>query len=224
MTGRGGAREGAGRPRADVAGQERRKHSIYCTKRELVLARQFLQELREKELSAMKVRKTSTRRVDDIHIYRIAFRVEKFERHDNKGPWVWEESCDFFAPADASAMALRNLGIQAILHERSEYNYYGDRELGITPIAIWRMDTVDDLNHGGRRKVIEAETGVVVWRNERETQTFGENGISRSVTDSLWHDIHVEREKARKRWKAIEKADDARTLQALLADADATRE
>lgn len=42
----GGKREGAGRPRADVAGQERRKHSIYCTKDELAEARSFLRQLR----------------------------------------------------------------------------------------------------------------------------------------------------------------------------------
>lgn len=42
----GGKREGAGRPRADVAGQERRKHSLYCTKDELAEARSFLRRLR----------------------------------------------------------------------------------------------------------------------------------------------------------------------------------
>lgn len=42
----GGKREGAGRPRADVAGQERRKHSLYCTKGELIEARVFLRHLR----------------------------------------------------------------------------------------------------------------------------------------------------------------------------------
>lgn len=49
MTGRGGAREGAGRPRADVLGQERRKHSIYCTADELVKVRAYLQHLRLQE-------------------------------------------------------------------------------------------------------------------------------------------------------------------------------
>ena len=47
--GHGGAREGAGRPRADVAGQERRKHSLYCTKDELIEARGFLRRLRAQE-------------------------------------------------------------------------------------------------------------------------------------------------------------------------------
>lgn len=49
LTGHGGARAGAGRPRADILGQERRKHSIYCTKDELLKVRQFLQELRLQE-------------------------------------------------------------------------------------------------------------------------------------------------------------------------------
>lgn len=49
VNGHGGAREGAGRPRADILGQERRKHSIYCTKYELLKVRQFLQELRLQE-------------------------------------------------------------------------------------------------------------------------------------------------------------------------------
>lgn len=42
----GGAREGAGRPRADVDGKERRKHSLYCTRDELAAARSFLRRLR----------------------------------------------------------------------------------------------------------------------------------------------------------------------------------
>lgn len=42
----GGKREGAGRPRADVGGAERRKHSIYCTRDELAEARSFLRQLR----------------------------------------------------------------------------------------------------------------------------------------------------------------------------------
>lgn len=46
MNGHGGAREGAGRPRADARGHERRKHSLYCTKDELQEARWFLQRLR----------------------------------------------------------------------------------------------------------------------------------------------------------------------------------
>lgn len=49
LTGRGGAREGAGRPRADLQGQERRKHSIYCTKTELLQVREFLKVLRAQE-------------------------------------------------------------------------------------------------------------------------------------------------------------------------------
>ena len=42
----GGTREGAGRPRADVDGKERRKHSLYCTRDELAEARSFLRRLR----------------------------------------------------------------------------------------------------------------------------------------------------------------------------------
>ena len=42
----GGKREGAGRPRADAGGAERRKHSIYCTRDELAEARSFLRQLR----------------------------------------------------------------------------------------------------------------------------------------------------------------------------------
>lgn len=49
LTGHGGAREGAGRPRADILGQERRKHSIYCTKAELLQVREFLKVLRAQE-------------------------------------------------------------------------------------------------------------------------------------------------------------------------------
>lgn len=49
VNGHGGARAGAGRPRADILGQERRKHSIYCTADELVRVRAFLQELRLQE-------------------------------------------------------------------------------------------------------------------------------------------------------------------------------
>lgn len=49
LTGHGGAREGAGRPRADILGQERRKHSIYCTKTELLQVREFLKVLRAQE-------------------------------------------------------------------------------------------------------------------------------------------------------------------------------
>ena len=46
MNGHGGAREGAGRPRADAGGAERRKHSIYCTRDELAEARSYLRQLR----------------------------------------------------------------------------------------------------------------------------------------------------------------------------------
>ena len=46
MNGHGGKREGAGRPRADAGGAERRKHSIYCTRDELAEARSFLRQLR----------------------------------------------------------------------------------------------------------------------------------------------------------------------------------
>lgn len=42
----GGKREGAGRPRADADGKERRKHSLYCTRDELAEARSFLRRLR----------------------------------------------------------------------------------------------------------------------------------------------------------------------------------
>ena len=49
LNGHGGARAGAGRPRADILGQERRKHSIYCTADELVRVREFLQNLRLQE-------------------------------------------------------------------------------------------------------------------------------------------------------------------------------
>lgn len=43
---RGGAREGAGRPRLDPNGEQRGKHSLYCTKSELLAARDFLKQLR----------------------------------------------------------------------------------------------------------------------------------------------------------------------------------
>lgn len=46
----GGAREGAGRPRQDPNGEQRRKHSIYCTEKELQLVRAMLVEIREKQL------------------------------------------------------------------------------------------------------------------------------------------------------------------------------
>ena len=41
---RGGFREGSGRPREDVAGEPRRKHSIYCTESELGMVRSMLKE------------------------------------------------------------------------------------------------------------------------------------------------------------------------------------
>lgn len=47
----GGKREGAGRPRADACGAERRKHSIYCTRDELAEARSFLRRLRTQEVA-----------------------------------------------------------------------------------------------------------------------------------------------------------------------------
>lgn len=43
---RGGFREGSGRPREDVAGESRRKHSIYCTESELAMVRNMLKETR----------------------------------------------------------------------------------------------------------------------------------------------------------------------------------
>jgi hypothetical protein len=43
---RGGFREGSGRPREDVAGEPRRKHSIYCTESELEMVRSMLKETR----------------------------------------------------------------------------------------------------------------------------------------------------------------------------------
>lgn len=46
MNGHGGARSGAGRPREDQHGEERRKHSIYCTQYELGLVRSYLKVLR----------------------------------------------------------------------------------------------------------------------------------------------------------------------------------
>lgn len=49
MTGHGGKREGAGRPRADADGRERRKHSLYCTRDELAEARILLRHLRAQD-------------------------------------------------------------------------------------------------------------------------------------------------------------------------------
>lgn len=45
----GGKREGAGRPRADADGRERRKHSLYCTRDELAEARILLRHLRAQD-------------------------------------------------------------------------------------------------------------------------------------------------------------------------------
>ena len=45
----GGAREGAGRPRQDPNGEQRRKHSIYCTEKELKLLRETLIRIRENQ-------------------------------------------------------------------------------------------------------------------------------------------------------------------------------
>jgi hypothetical protein len=44
---RGGARDGAGRPRKDVNGERRSKHTIYCTKNELQMVRDMLKEARK---------------------------------------------------------------------------------------------------------------------------------------------------------------------------------
>lgn len=44
---RGGRRPGAGRPRADVDGKRRRKHSIYCTDKELKAVRKYLRLMRQ---------------------------------------------------------------------------------------------------------------------------------------------------------------------------------
>ena len=45
---RGGFRVGSGRKRQDPAGQERKKHSIYCTLVELEKIREYLKKIREK--------------------------------------------------------------------------------------------------------------------------------------------------------------------------------
>lgn len=42
----GGARKGAGRKRLDPGGGERRKHSVYVTKEELIIVRDFLSRYR----------------------------------------------------------------------------------------------------------------------------------------------------------------------------------
>lgn len=46
----GGAREGAGRPRQDINGEQRKKHSIYCTETELKLVRDMLAKIRKRQL------------------------------------------------------------------------------------------------------------------------------------------------------------------------------
>ena len=76
MSGHGGKREGAGRPRADVAGQERRKHSIYCTRDELAEARSFLRQLR-----AQKVDESEPQ--PEYYVYEMGDSVASFREWDS---------------------------------------------------------------------------------------------------------------------------------------------
>lgn len=61
----GGKRPGAGRPRSDVTGQQRRKHSIYCTDIELVKVRKYLRILRQNKELAAKPNKSQLSLFDD---------------------------------------------------------------------------------------------------------------------------------------------------------------
>ena len=71
----GGKREGAGRPRADAGGAERRKHSIYCTRDELAEARSFLRQLR-----AQKVDESEPQ--PEYYVYEMGDSVASFREWD----------------------------------------------------------------------------------------------------------------------------------------------
>lgn len=70
---RGGYRLNAGRKKADVGKQERRKHSLYCTEMELITCRIFLDNLRSmanvKEISDAEEQVTARKKtVFDIYV------------------------------------------------------------------------------------------------------------------------------------------------------------
>lgn len=71
----GGKREGAGRPRADVDGAERRKHSIYCTRDELAEARSFLRQLR--------AQKDESEPRTEYYVYEMGDSVASFREWDS---------------------------------------------------------------------------------------------------------------------------------------------
>ena len=72
----GGKREGAGRPRADAGGAERRKHSIYCTRDELAEARSFLRQLRVQKVDESEPQ-------PEYYVYEMGDSVASFREWDS---------------------------------------------------------------------------------------------------------------------------------------------